>query len=165
MCKHKSVSIPYQKSNEYLFVTEQIRSIIGLIHVPVTHCYKYKRTYDIHAHTHTATRTPPPHPLASFCGATDQRAQGVRRGRSIHGDPPVHRSTRWWCLLPRDTSPHQGNTGTAPSDTPPPAQPPPHYITGNTVPQRANPTQTAYARPGRGAQARGQRFTVPTVHC
>jgi len=31
MCKHKSVSIPYQKSNEYLFVTEQIRSIIGLI--------------------------------------------------------------------------------------------------------------------------------------
>jgi len=25
MCKHKSVSIPYQKSNEYLFVTEQIR--------------------------------------------------------------------------------------------------------------------------------------------
>jgi len=31
MCKHKSISIPYQKSNEYLFVTEHIRSIIGLI--------------------------------------------------------------------------------------------------------------------------------------
>jgi len=29
------------------------------------------------------------------------------------------------CLLPRDTSPHQDSTGTAPSAKPPPAQPPP----------------------------------------
>ena len=37
MCKHQSVSIPYQESNEYLFVTEQIQSIIGLIRS----CYCY----------------------------------------------------------------------------------------------------------------------------
>ena len=39
--------------------------------------------------------------------------------------------------------------------------------TGNTVPQRANPTQTAYAHPRRRAQAQGQRlgtWTLWSVH-
>jgi len=55
--------------------------------------------------------------------------------------------------IPRETPPHtqdscQDSAGTAPSGTPPPAQPPPPAQTQrNTVPQRVNPTQTAYARP------------------
>jgi len=54
----------------------------------------------------------------------------------------------------RDTSPHQDSADTAPSGTPPLAQPP-HTTTdkGKTAPQRANPTQTAYAHPEKGAQA------------
>ena len=47
------------------------------------------------------------------------------------------------CIPPRDTSPHQDSAGTAPSGKPPPAAPPPTTNTGNTVPQRANPTQTS----------------------
>jgi len=35
--------------------------------------------------------------------------------------------------------------------------------TGNIVPQRANPNQTAYARPRSGAQARAQRLAVRGV--
>jgi len=35
--------------------------------------------------------------------------------------------------------------------------------TGNTVPQRANPTQTAYAYPRRRAQAQGQRLGTWTL--
>jgi len=37
--------------------------------------------------------------------------------------------------------------------------------TGNTVPQRANPNQTAYARPQRRAQAQGQRLGTWTLVC
>jgi len=36
------------------------------------------------------------------------------------------------CIPPRDTSPHQGSTGTAPSGTPPPVQPPPPPQTRRT---------------------------------
>jgi len=50
------------------------------------------------------------------------------------------------CISPRDTSPHQDSTSTVPSGTPPPAAAPTTVDTGNTVPQRANPTQTAYIR-------------------
>ena len=39
---------------------------------------------------------------------------------------------------PRDTSPHQDGTDTAPNGTPLPAQPSPPPQTGHTVPQRAN---------------------------
>ena len=35
--------------------------------------------------------------------------------------------------------------------------------TGNTVPQRANPTQTAYVHPRRRAQAQGQRLGTWTL--
>jgi len=35
--------------------------------------------------------------------------------------------------------------------------------TGNTVPQRANPTQTAYAHPRRSAQAQGQRSVAGAI--
>jgi len=48
--------------------------------------------------------------------------------------------------LHRETPPrHQDSAGTAPSGTLPPAHPT-TTDTGNTVPQRANPTQAAYAR-------------------
>jgi len=50
------------------------------------------------------------------------------------------------CSPPRNTSPHQDSAGTAPSGTPPPA-PPTTTDTGSTVPQRVNPTPTAYAHP------------------
>jgi len=39
----------------------------------------------------------------------------------------------------------------------------PQRQTVNTVPQRANPTQTAYTRPRRGTQTRGQRLGTWTL--
>jgi len=67
-------------------------------------------------------------------------------------------------LPPRDTSPHQDSAGIALSGTPPPAQPPPPPQTrGHTVPQRANPTQTAYAHFRKRAQAQGQHLGTLTI--
>ena len=65
------------------------------------------------------------------------------------------------CIPPRDTSPHQDSTGTAPSGTAA------HNTadTGNTVPQRANPTQTAYAHPRRRTQAQGQPHPYSLLYC
>jgi len=50
----------------------------------------------------------------------------------------------FWCLPPRDTSPHQNSTGTAPSGTPPPAQPPPPPQTRGT---QSHSAPTALKRP------------------
>ena len=48
-----------------------------------------------------------------------------------------------YTIILRDVSPLQDSAGTAPSGTPPPAAPT-TTDWGNSVPQRANPTQTAY---------------------
>jgi len=49
-------------------------------------------------------------------------------------------------LYPRETSPHQDSAGTAPQrHTAAGTAAPITADTGNTVPQRANPTRTAYA--------------------
>jgi len=68
--------------------------------------------------------------------------------------PPCEQARRvfvlkegWWLVYPRETPPH---TRTARAQ-PPAAQPAPPPQTRRTVPQRANPTQTAYARLLEGA--------------
>jgi len=61
------------------------------------------------------------------------------------------------CIPPRDL-PTPGQRGHSPQrHTAAGTATPHHHNTGNTVPQRANPTQTAYAHPRRRAQAQGRR--------
>ena len=67
-------------------------------------------------------------------------------------------------IAPRDIAPHQDSADTARSGTPLPAQPlPPPQTTENTVPQRANPTETAYAHSRKRAHAQGQRLVNPAA--
>jgi len=60
-------------------------------------------------------------------------------------------------VFPRETPPHIRTARASPQrHTAAGTAAPTTADTGNTVPQRANPTQTAYAHPRRRAQAQGQ---------
>jgi len=64
-------------------------------------------------------------------------------------------------VYPRETPPHIRTARASPQrHTAAGTAAPTTADTGNTVPQRANPTQTAYAHPRRRAQAQGQRLGV-----
>jgi len=67
---------------------------------------------------------------------------------------------------PKDTSSHQDSAGHSPQrHTAAGTAAPTTTDTGNTVPQRANPTQTAYAHPRKRAQAQGRRFGLTQKAC
>ena len=72
-----------------------------------------------------------------------------------HGDDDVY---------PRETPPHIRTARASPQrHTAAGTAAPTTADTENTVPQRANPTQTAYAHPRRRAQAQGQRLGTWTL--
>jgi len=67
-------------------------------------------------------------------------------------------------VYPRETPPHIRTARASPQwHTAAGTAAPTTADTGNTVPQRANPTQTAYAHPRRRAQAQGQRLGTWTL--
>ena len=67
-------------------------------------------------------------------------------------------------VYPRETPPHFRTAQASPQrHTAAGTAAPTTADTGNTVPQRANPTQTAYAHPRRRAQAQGQRLGTWTL--
>jgi len=68
------------------------------------------------------------------------------------------------CLPPRDTSPRRTVRAQSPQrHTAAGTAAPTARDMGNTVPLRANPTQTAYAHPQRGGQARCERLGTWTL--
>jgi len=67
-------------------------------------------------------------------------------------------------VYPRETPPHIRTARASPQrHTAAGTAAPTTADTENTVPQRANPTQTANARPRRRAQAQGQRLGTWTL--
>jgi len=68
-------------------------------------------------------------------------------------------------VYPRETPPHIRTARASPQrhTAAGTAAPTSTADTGNTVPQRANPIQTAYAHPRRRAQAQGQRLGTWTL--
>jgi len=70
----------------------------------------------------------------------------------------------WWLYTPERHLPTPGQHGHGPQrHTAAGTAAPTTADTGNTVPQRASPTQTAYAHPRRRAQAQGQRLGTWTL--
>ena len=77
------------------------------------------------------------------------------RFKGVNGDDDVY---------PRETPPHIRTARASPQrHTAAGTTAPTTADTGNTVPQRANPTQTAYAHPRRRAQAQGKRLGTWTL--
>jgi len=114
--------------------------------------------------TRQGTERPPPSAYPSLFG-TIRASPYLDRGRSgtplpstctsLLGDDDVY---------PRETPPHIRTARASPQrHTAAGTATPTTSDTGNTVPQRANPTQTAYAHPRRRTQAQGQRLGTWTL--